>query len=225
MNIGSGGDIRGNGEAWFIRTHLPSSPLVIDAGAHNGLYAQSVIDLRPSARIFSLEPSPDCFKNLQARFTGNPAVQIRNFGLGSKTGSVPLIGERGSSLASVYRRRLEHFGISSDDEVDVDLKSLDEWMEEEAIQYVDLLKLDVEGHELEVFKGASESIANNRIARIQFEFGGSCIDARVFFQDFWYLLAKDFRIYRLLRRGLREIDRYRELHEIFLKTTFVGIRR
>ena len=50
---------------------------------------------------------------------------------------------------------------------------------------IDLLKLDVEGNELLALKGLSDSIEYIKI--IQFEFGGSNIDSRTYFQDFYYL--------------------------------------
>ena len=53
-------------------------------------------------------------------------------------------------------------------------------------QEIDIMKLDVEGHELDVLEGSRKTI--NSIKLIQFEFGGCNIDSKTFFQDFYYFL-------------------------------------
>jgi Methyltransferase FkbM domain len=76
--------------------------------------------------------------------------------------------------------------------------------------------VDVEGNELNVLKGASEMIRKGNIDFIQFEFGGTDIDSRTFFQDFYYLLKDNYKIYRIYRNGLDPIRQYNQTQEIFL---------
>ena len=56
------------------------------------------------------------------------------------------------------------------------------------IRKIDILKMDVEGHELEVLKGAHGALANRRIDLISFEFGMHQVESRHFFRDFYYFL-------------------------------------
>jgi hypothetical protein len=84
--------------------------------------------------------------------------------------------------------------------------------------------MDVEGHELEVLQGARRTLEDIRI--VQFEFGGSNIDTRTFFQDFWYFFDEiDFQIYRLTPSGPIIVSSYSEQDETFRSTNYFAIRR
>jgi hypothetical protein len=84
--------------------------------------------------------------------------------------------------------------------------------------------MDVEGHELEILLGAPEVLKNIKI--IQFEFGGSNIDTRTFFQDFWYYFqSTGFEIYRLTPSRPMLIKNYNERDEVFRATNFIAVRK
>ena len=70
-------------------------------------------------------------------------------------------------------------------------------------QLIDYVKIDVEGHELDVLEGFGELI--NKIKLIQFEFGGcNIIDTELFFQDFWYFFKKKNFFCIVFHRGCRD---------------------
>ena len=84
------------------------------------------------------------------------------------------------------------------------------------------MKIDVEGHELDVLKGFGDLIVKTKL--VQFEFGGTNIDTRTFFQDFWYFFTKkNFRIYRISPKGKILINKYDEKHEYFLTTNYIAV--
>ena len=68
-------------------------------------------------------------------------------------------------------------------------------------------------------------ISERRIDCIQFEFGSTTLAAHVSFHDLYTLLKPEFDVYRLLKRGMRRIDRYRETDEIFMYQNLVALRR
>ncbi len=125
-----------------------------------------------------------------------------------------------SGLASLYQRQLDYFGIDFSKKETVILSTIDNYCNENKIDRIDLLKLDVEGHELKILKGASQMLAENKISNIQVEFGGCNLDSRTYFRDFWNLLHEKFHIFYILRDSLLEIERYQETLEIFTTTNF-----
>jgi len=97
----------------------------------------------------------------------------------------------------------------------VTIKTIDSFLTEKKIPYIDFLKLDIEGNELNALFGAQEALKTNKIKSIQFEFGTCNIDSRTFFRDFYNLLSPQYNIYRVLKNGLHHITYYSEYDEVF----------
>jgi FkbM family methyltransferase len=230
MNYGCD-DPRRNGETRLIdaigRTargmHEPMT--VFDVGANVGNYAEQVVNrMGANVRLHCLEPSPAAFARLEARFHGQPLVRPVNVGLGRDDVLVDLHEDApASELASVYHRR--HSAASPTRRDQVQLRRLDHFCAERDIPRIGFLKLDVEGSEYDALIGGNEMLSSDRIDIIQFEFGGTAPDARVYFRDFWELLAPRYAVYRLLSRGLWPITTYRETHEVFTYGNFVCCNR
>ena len=100
----------------------------------------------------------------------------------------------------------------------------DYWNKEINSEYIDFLKIDVEGHEMNVLQGIGSKISHIKL--IQFEFGGCNIDSRIFFQDFWYFFStNNFKIFRISPFGLIELNQYKEIYESFSTTNFLCLNR
>lgn len=232
MNIGNGASIKESGEIWLLR-HIdrlinPSVPLVIfDVGANVGDYTVAVkSEFGSRAKVFCFEPSNRTYKRLIDNLGNRENVEPYNFGLSNEEGELSLFSDKeNSGLASVYKRRLDHFEISMEQCEKITLKTLDGFCSENRINHINLLKLDVEGHELKVLQGAEILIRTAEIDFIQFEFGGCNIDSKTFFQDFYYLLNPYYKLYRVLKDGLAPINSYKETNEIFITTNFLAISR
>ena len=223
MNYGNGGDFMQSGEEFCVKyvkeklLEKQNSLVIFDVGANKGHYSNLLSKYFSNEdSIYAFEPSENTFKKLKSTNENNKNVKTFNIGFGSESKKLKLFTNADSSgLASVYQRRLEHFDISMDKYEEVEISTLDSFCKEQEIKEIDFLKLDVEGHELEVLKGAKTLLENKKIEFIQFEFGGANIDSRTFFQDFYYLLAPNYHIYRILIDGLQKIDTYDERQEVF----------
>jgi len=148
-----------------------------------------------------------------------------NIGFGEKEETRTLFTtEKGLGLASLYQRNLKEFGMEMNIEEKVDIQTLDNFCKKNKIKKIDLLKIDVEGNELNVLKGAEKMINAGLIDYIQFEFGCN-VDSRTYFKDFFYLLNPKYEIYRVLKNGIYLIKEYKWTNEIFNAINYLAIRR
>jgi FkbM family methyltransferase len=228
MNYGRGVLTNDSGEEWVLRylrrRHEPIRPFVaFDAGANTGAYTELVLAVfGDMAQVYCFEPNEATFALLKSKYRAAGCVRCYDVGLSDKEETLPLYsdGQR-SFLASHYRRP----GMSMAPAAQVRCTTVDRFCETEGVGTIDLLKMDVEGHELQVLRGASGMIESGRIGHIQFEFGDCNINSRTFFRDFFELLTPRYRIHRIVRRGLAPIDRYDEACEIFKGTNYLAARR
>jgi FkbM family methyltransferase len=203
-----------------------SVKLCIDVGGNKGRYAQAAADLFPRATIHVFEPALVNIQTMTEKFANVPRVVLHQVALSDKAGNATLYTNTpGSGLASLAQRRLEHYGFALNIEEQVQTLRFDEfWTQGLGRAPIDLVKMDIEGHELAALEGFGDAIKHVHV--LQFEFGGCNLDTRTYFRDFWYFFRKrGFRLYRLTPFGLLEIPRYEETLEAFTTTNYVAVSK
>ncbi len=221
--------IYSSGEAWFLKqfNYQTSNQnlLFIDVGVNIGLWTSEVIKyINPPSTVHCFEPLSSNYEILVNKFNQDSRIKLNNYGLSKENQDSEIYTvTRDSGMTSLYQRRLDHFGYVMKNTETVTLITLDEYCFNNKIDWIDYLKMDVEGHEFDVLKGSKNMLESKKIGIIQFEFGGCNIDSRTYFQDFWYLLNKNYSIYRLLKNGLKKIEKYEEDQERFVTTTFISV--
>ncbi len=208
MNYGGGQSVAMSGElqalAFVQRSLMRSTPLLVfDVGANGGDYLQAVFTVfGQDVRDYSFEPQSSSFLELQSHFGGDPRAVLRNEALGKELTSVDLFFTNdGESTASL--RRPGPVGAARSESVY--MTTVDQVCRDEGIDRIDLLKIDTEGHEMDVLLGAHDMMEANRISSIQFEFGETFLATDYHFCDIFDLLSPRYRIYRILRHGLFEL--------------------
>ena len=201
---------------------VKSNLTVFDVGANIGSYTSEVLIQYPNCKVFAFEPSISTGSIFLEKHKLKSNVHFEAFGFYSEITSKILYSDTpGSPIASLTKRNLQHFGNEFKYQETVKLDTVDNYCQVNGV-IPDLLKIDVEGHELDVLTGALDTI--NKIAVIQFEFGGCNIDSRTFFQDFWYFFKQNnFRIYRITINEPLLIDKYSESDEYFSTTNYVAV--
>ena len=198
-------------------------PVVFDVGGFRGEWTEAVLERAPQAQVFTFEPNSDSFDRIRARLGDRASVQP--FALGAEDTSGSLSAPPGlPQMGSLHGRDLKQLDLVVEELESVTVRSTDSFCAEHHINQIDLLKLDVEGHELAALVGATGMLKRSAIKAVQFEFGGTAIDSRVFLRDLLKVLS-DYSVFRILRDGLDPIGDYREHAEIFVLSNFVALRR
>lgn len=224
MNYGAANSPKYSGEERILnilkKSFANKKICVIDVGANYGQYAKLVKKIfRNNVIYYGFEPSKFTFEILEKQKSFPENFHFINAGLSDKTEKRLLFfASKGSVQASFYQETNHNQKLH---EEEVILLTLDEYCKEQSISVVDLLKIDVEGHELQVLKGAREKIQEGKIPLIQFEFGNQHILSRTFFRDFFNLLP-DYSIYRILQDGLRKMEAV-PTSEIFYTANFLAV--
>lgn len=204
-----------SGEDSFVRMLASQYDqlVVFDVGANRGSYAKLVKRYAPHAQIYAFEPHPATFQHLARVAQCYPNFTVVPLGCGDTCTTVPLYDyatqQDGSSHASLYRYAIEQRGGTAY-AIDVNLTTLDQFTAEQQIARIQLLKIDTEGNELAVLRGAQRLINEHRIDVVQFEFDQMNIFSRTLMHDFYTLLA-GYRFYRLLPFEMLPLEPYRAL--------------
>ncbi len=219
-------DIHNNGELRLMHDVLPQCEIVFDVGANIGEWAALALSVNPRLQVHCFEPSAITIKRLQTRGVG---TICNNFGLSSVPGETTLwVFAEGAGTNSVYRRHgLEDgWGLTEQKmQETVRMDTLDAYCQRLGIQAIDFMKADVEGHELEVFKGAVGMLSQGKIKHIQFEYGGCNIDSRVLLKDFFdFFEPYGYTFYKILPRELLRIPRYDQRLENFQHQNWMAVR-
>ena len=233
MGIGSGGAVSASGEqAVFqaLKNSFKPPYCIFDVGSNKGQFLQ-LIFANIETNYFSVhcfEPGHEAFIFLEESLKGDKRVKLNEIGVSKEKGETVLYFDRaGSALASLTKRRLDHFGINFDKSEKIQTSTIDSYCAENAIAHIHLLKIDVEGHELDVLAGARKMLDGRSIDIITFEFGGCNIDTRTFFQDYWYFFDQsNMDIFRITPSGyFCPIESYKEIHEQFRTANFIAALR
>lgn len=211
-----------SGEEFVIKHILnqkikQSTPIFFDVGAHQGDYSLELRSEFPTANIYAFEPNPYSFKILNSKLR-LPYDHCYCLGFGSiarrqviYTYSHSLDSQHASIYKNVFKD-IHHAACITD--VEIELTTLDDFCEKNNIKQIDFLKIDTEGNELDVLKGASRLLAEKQIKIIQFEFNEMNVISRTYLKDFYHIL-NGYDIFRLDTRRLIPLEQYDTINEIF----------
>jgi len=215
-------DALDTGERWLVQRVAGYGDRFIDVGANVGdwlnMAREDMHDRTFAALAF--EPSCSAYEALESRFRGEPRITLFNVALGSQPGSRSFFEEpdagRGSTLVPDFMRTP---GTTRT----VTVTTLNASLREAGWNRVDLLKIDAEGYDLQVLRGASDAIAARAVGVVQFEYNRAWQLAGDTLRAAYALLeSSGYRLFVLKRDGLYTLD-YLRYEEYFEYTNFVAI--
>lgn len=230
MGILNHGNDKLSGEQLFLKkaSAILNNSVIVDVGANIGCYSNNVKSFTSSANIYSFEPHPQTFKKLQLEANKHKYIAL-NTACSDESGILKLYDyedmENGSSHASLYPQVIETIHKSSSKSLEVNVTTIDKFVKDYKISNIRLLKIDTEGNELKVLKGAKQTISEQLIDIIHFEFNEMNVCSKVFFKDFYDIL-NNYLFYRLLPDGLVHLGEYNPVyHEIFAYQNIIAINK
>lgn len=198
---------RTNGEYFLIESYAKEWKTVFDIGANEGYYAKKIWTINPRSRVYCFEPNPQLVGRIRANVPGQPII---NAAAGDRVGTLEINFNRvDPTQSSPYRRN------ANTEAVAVPQITLDQYAKSQHIKKIDFVKIDTEGHELAVLRGARGLLAKRAISMIQFEYGGCYRDAGTTLRQIYQLLSPNYIICHLRPGGLMpcsysaEVETYR----------------
>lgn len=170
--------------------------VLFDVGANLGQTIRKMKLEFPVSKIYAFEPSRTCYEILKNKLDVE-SVFVFNNAVGSGIGKIKFNEYSWSALSSVLKRSFGSAQIT--DTYDVDLVTIDSFCKLNNIAKIDLLKTDTEGFELEVLKGASEMLAQNKIQFVYLEvfFKENYIGQGSFGDIYNFLIGKGFELVKI----------------------------
>lgn len=197
-----------NGELRIIARAAPDADFFIDVGANVGNWTGEFLKrMKSGGRGMALEPSPDAARELIRRLEAD-ALKGRVDVLQSAAADMPGTKEffmepAGGETSSLIKQHSNRESVP----IEVSVTTIDAEVDRRGIKYIDFLKVDAEGYDLKVIRGASLSLSHHLIGLVQFEYnrpwmaaGGSLAEAVELFEKCGY------RVFLLKQSGLFDVN-------------------
>ena len=147
--------------------------VVFEVGAYDGRDCFRYLGLFPSARVFAFEPLPNSFDLLVQAVSGEPRIKPVNMAISDEQGRSSFHISSWADSSSLLKPKLtgSTFDVyhASDRIIEVDVDTLDAVTTRFGINRIDILKLDAQGAELKILRGAKRLISLGAIGLIYTE--------------------------------------------------------
>lgn len=146
-------------------------PLFIDVGASDGRVMKTWIEKCPTAHIYGFEPAPERFKKLERLSNNHPNIQVSPIAISSKNGKADFYISNSENYSSLYPHKTESIKkwkyppgrrfFRNKETIQVETKRLDAFLKDKGFKFVDFLKINTRGHDLEVVKSLGHKYIKN----------------------------------------------------------------
>lgn len=219
-----------NGEQLLLKSFLKPNAVVFDVGANVGEWTSHALTMQPDISIHSFEPIPDIYKILATKFS-HYKVSAYNLAMSDEIGKTKFYfyddGVRQhSELSGFYNRDIlrDVLHFQEPKVIQVEQDTLDHFCETHKINAIDFLKIDTEGAEWKVLLGARRLLQEQKIAMIQFEYGGCYKDAKTTLKQVLQLLTSyEYEIFRIVPGGLLHISTWSDSLETMRYSNYFAL--
>ena len=152
---------------WIIEKLSLNADCIIDIGANTGLYSLFVKAINPGCNIHSFEPSKKTYNELKENILLNSFnIEVNNIAISDKNGISTFYDtfedhQYSASLSPMMLKENPSYTFKID-EYQVEVITLDSYVAMRDIKIIDLIKIDVELYEPEVFNGMLNTLSKLR---------------------------------------------------------------
>jgi len=202
-----------------IRRYFPNDRgVIIDIGAYDGDSATFFGKRLPNNLIIGFEPNRDLYKAGVERVKNYPNIQLHNVGLADFSGEADLHITKNIASSSLLpiNEKAEHVEVVQDRIIKVAVDTLDSFFKE--CQDVLLIKLDVQGAELKVLKGGTETLKRTKLVLTEVSvvemYQGGCL----YFELDAFLRGNGFLMHTSISNYNHEGTKYHDI--LYLNSKF-----
>lgn len=212
-----------NGESWLVQLFGPSCSTFVDVGANVGDWAQLLLDSTPIAKHgLLIDASCSAVTKLKERFQNEPGISIIHAAVSDTPGEEYFYEEEGAGMTSSL---VAGFSMPGAKKTLVCVTTLDAEASKHGISYIDMLKIDAEGYDLHVLRGADNLLRNQSIGVIQFEYNAPWAEAGSTLTRARRLLARHgYEVFLLKSTGIYRID-FAYFGEFFEYANFIAVSK
>ncbi len=218
-------DPRTNGEYWLLEHVLKTSTgpqVLLDVGANKGDWtaqALGLIQASKEVQVHAFEPSLATRSVLTARFVESVVVTVQPYALSETVGEAAFYSnENGAGTNSLSPSSGSNLEV-------VKLITIDRFLQQSGIATVSMVKIDTEGFDLLVLRGAEKSLHDGRISIVQFEYNWRWLLNHASLRDVFDLISgKPYRLGKLVGETIEfyekwhfELDRYFENNYVLVR--------
>ncbi len=218
-------DMIQNGELWlmgatqgYFRDKYDES-VVFDVGANVGDWALRYHSISGASRIHCFELMKKTAQICRSNLEAIDRIEVLSYGLSDKTEKIRVFVNGSSDVSSIYQR------VDAEESTmeDCDVVTGDDYLRENRIERISFLKIDAEGSEHLVLDGLKDTLRNDRIDLIQFEYGEFNIASRRLLRDFYEQLG-NYHLGRLFPSWVEFSGWHKDL-ENFKAANYIAVRK
>lgn len=208
--------------ALALRICGTAQPVIVDGGAHKGAFVDALRKVSQRPRFLCIEPDPLLAAGLREKFAGDASVHVLQAALGSSRGTATFHINRSRACNSLASSGGLTTGVLGDlmttiETIDVEVTTLDDAMVDARLPACDILKLDLQGHDLQALIGGSETLKSAKVVIVEVWYAPVYAGTVTYLTICDLLQKSGFSIYSLAGLHYSTTDRLLWSDAIFLR--------
>jgi FkbM family methyltransferase len=223
-------NLKNTGEIQVIKQFIHPGDIVFDVGANQGNWTKEVLNKHHDVQVHLFEPVHSTYhrllKNLNQEIINNEVLP-NNLAVSRQREIRHVWHYEDAPSWSTFHRRSDiekSYNLTRPNSFAVFTTTVDQYCSDQGIERINFLKVDTEGNELEVLLGAKHFLRRGKIDYIQFEYGGTFLDARISLKEVFNELQKyRYSIFKIFPNRLEYRRQFKPEYENFEYSNFLAI--